>query len=237
MIIHYIGDGKRYTGDWCFHDGFVTFSDLAALYLQLLRGRVLTIISDCSYSGSWVRECMIFLDRQGVRPCGHSATEKGILLKVYSSCMSHQVPRQLAHVAYGFDNNRTTGELSFSRKHGALQDAEIVTAQYAHGYDFTLVRCGQSFEGPCWCLPQVNWQTWSSRSRIFIVSGTDKDSSVWHVVLVVDDDSLLLQFLENMDARGTLDYTDFGSVLLTSCGEWPTAEERAAAMLDYQVYQ
>ena len=45
--LYYIGHGRRNTGDWCFQDGYITFTDLAQLYLQLLRGRVLTIITDC----------------------------------------------------------------------------------------------------------------------------------------------------------------------------------------------
>ena len=57
------------------------------LYLQnaYFKGRVLTISTDCSYSGCWVKEAMTFMDDQGVGPCGHAAKEKGILVKVYAS--------------------------------------------------------------------------------------------------------------------------------------------------------
>ena len=83
------------TGDWCFEDGFITFRDIAQLYLRAshnFKGRVLTIVSDCSYSGFWVRDCMEFLDELGVQPCGHKAREKGILIKVCASCKSNEVP-------------------------------------------------------------------------------------------------------------------------------------------------
>ena len=69
VLLHYIGAGRRGTGDWCFEDGFITFRDIAQLYLRAshnFKGRVLAIVSDCSYSGCWVRECMEFLDEQGV---------------------------------------------------------------------------------------------------------------------------------------------------------------------------
>ena len=82
--LRYIGAGKRNTGDWCFEDGFITFRDLTHLYLQLLHGRVLSIVTDCSHSGCWVKQCMTFLDEQGVGPCGHSARDKGVLIKVIS---------------------------------------------------------------------------------------------------------------------------------------------------------
>ena len=78
VLLHYIGHGRRNTGDWCFEDGFISFRDLAELYLKIFRGRVLGLVSDCSHSGSWVKECMAFLDEQGVKPCGHSARDKGI---------------------------------------------------------------------------------------------------------------------------------------------------------------
>ena len=94
VIVYYIGSGRRGTGDWCFEDGFITFRDIAQLYLSHLQHRVLTIVSDCSYSGCWVRNCMEFLDEQGVQPCGHKAKEKGVLIKVYASCGPTQIPTQ-----------------------------------------------------------------------------------------------------------------------------------------------
>ena len=53
VLIYYIGAGRRGTGDWCFEDGFITFRDIAQLYLRAshnFKGRVLTIVSDCSYT-------------------------------------------------------------------------------------------------------------------------------------------------------------------------------------------
>ena len=48
VILHYIGAGRRGTGDWCFEDGFITFRDIAQLYLRAsynFKGYVLTIVS------------------------------------------------------------------------------------------------------------------------------------------------------------------------------------------------
>ena len=57
----------------------------------------LTIVSDCHSSASWETECAKFLDEEGVRPCGHSATEKGILLKLYTPCRAHQSAVRLCY--------------------------------------------------------------------------------------------------------------------------------------------
>ena len=54
VILRYIGPGRRATGDWCFCDGYISFRDIADLYTQHFTGRVLTIASDCSYSGKLV---------------------------------------------------------------------------------------------------------------------------------------------------------------------------------------
>ena len=96
-VIHYYGNGRRNTGDWCFRDGCITFRDIASLYMKHSRGRVLTLVPDCHSSGHWVSECAKFLDEQGVRPCGHLAMEKGILLKVLAACERGQDTTELCY--------------------------------------------------------------------------------------------------------------------------------------------
>ena len=36
---------------------------------------------------------MEFLDEQGVQPCGHKAREKGMIIKVFTSCKS-EIPTE-----------------------------------------------------------------------------------------------------------------------------------------------
>ena len=111
-IIYYVGAGRRGTGDWCFEDSFITFRDIAQLYLRAshnFKGRVLSIISDCSYSGCWVRDSMEFLDEQGVQPCGHKAREKGMVVKVFASCKSNEIPTEYCYITSGTRNDESTG--------------------------------------------------------------------------------------------------------------------------------
>ena len=243
VILHYIGHGRRNTGDWCFQDGYITFTDLAQLYLQLLRGRVLTIVTDCSHSGSWVKQCMAFLDQQGVGPCGHSARDKGILIKVFASCLSHQVPRKLVYSVYGSRNDKNTGHMTSTRCYDSIDlGAKVAEDQYACGIDSTEVRCGQkSIDDECQCLPGATWQRWSASNRISIVRGRDGGRKAWHMTLLVDDDATILQFVEKTQGenRGKLDInvTDYGVVLKSGSGEGPSEEEKQSAMQEYQVYQ
>ncbi len=79
-MLHYIGPGQRDTGNWCFKNGLISFEEIMELYTEHFKKRVLMIVSDCTYSGRWVKEAMTFMDRQGVGPCGHEAKEKGIFV-------------------------------------------------------------------------------------------------------------------------------------------------------------
>ena len=96
VLVHYIGPGKKDTGDWCFADDFITFKDLADAYIDLefSEPKCLEITSDCSYSGKWVSKCREFLNGAGVQPCGHSAMKENILLKVKTSHEIQGFPQQ-----------------------------------------------------------------------------------------------------------------------------------------------
>ncbi len=92
--LYYIGEAQGIIGALRLHH-------LQRPGSELMHGCVLGINADCSHSGSWVRECRTFLDEQGVRPCGHSARDKGILMTVYTSSLSKEVPRRLAFSVHG----------------------------------------------------------------------------------------------------------------------------------------
>ena len=220
----YIGPGKRSTGDWCFEDGFITFSDLTHLYLQLLRGRVLTIATDCSHSGCWVKQCMTFLDEQGVGPCGHSARDKGILIKVIASCLPHQVPRQLALAVPGFRNEKNTGHLIID----SVQ--EIDDSQLIYCMDATAVICGQdSIQDKCLRLPQEKWQT---AIRIHTFKRTERGKKMWDMILIKDVESRAYFDLQ-IQSGGHINIDDYGKVVKSGWGELPTREEYASIIQLY----
>ena len=85
-MIGYNGHSEEGTGDWCFKDGTISFQEIFSLSRKHCRGKLLTIRSDCCYSGHWLRECAKALDSLGIPPCGHRARENGALLRVFASC-------------------------------------------------------------------------------------------------------------------------------------------------------
>ena len=212
VILHYIGHGQRNTGDWCFQDGFITFKELAALYLQLLRGHVLTIVSDCSYSGCWVKECMTFLDEQGVGPCGHAAKDKGMLINVYASCLSHQIPRKLAFSVVGCKTDKESGFIISNLYSSVTLDVKnrIADSQYAKGMNFTNIMCGQeSIDEECLCLPGATWKKCILEKEKGHITGTTDGDGVSCSQLDPEVREDIQFILENMKRQITERYARF----------------------------
>ena len=155
VALHYIGAGRRGTGDWCFEDGFITFRDIAQLYLRAshnFKGRVLTIVSDCSYSGCWVRDCMEFLDEQGVQPCGHKAREKGMVIKVMASYKSIEIPTKFCYSTSSIRNSTSTGYTIFYKS----KVSETQTPDYIDSSHINCTR--KTIDDPRTLPPDLTWR-------------------------------------------------------------------------------
>ena len=191
------------------------------------RGRVLSITSDCSYSGSWVKECMEFMDEQGVGPCGHVAKEKGILVKVYTSCLSNEIPMELAFSTHSAENDKNVGTMSYTID---LRSNEIHDGQHSSGLDFTRVQCKNKIDESCTMAPGSTWQRWSTQKRIIIVTGEDKGRPVWRYLLLVDEEDTIRNFKEKTTGAnaGKLDVKveDYGKILKSGWGQDPPNEEQ-----------
>ena len=114
------------------------------------RGRYLSIITDCHSSGQWVIECAKFLDEQGVKPCGHSAREKGILLQIFASCQSGQDSAELAYTTRAME----LGEGGTVHHYISKRLSEL---QKTFGIDFTEVRCGKGVKENCSIASDSTW--------------------------------------------------------------------------------
>ena len=101
-----------------------------------------------------MRELAYFLDDVGVQPCGHSAKEQSILLKVNASCKSQQVPHALSYSARGRGNDADTGVL-----YAKLQGYEVEQGQHVARINSTRITCtkGASFVDPCLIASDFTW--------------------------------------------------------------------------------
>ena len=193
-----------------------------AQYNCFFRGRVLTIVTDCSYSGNWVKACCQYLDEQGVQPCGHSGDKKGILLKVYASCKPTEVAATYCFSVHAAQNDKNNGTMSY------YITKELRETQHSYGVNCTDIRCGKRFEEPCALPSEYTWHKWDENHRVFLVRGNDRGRPAWHYVLLVDDEETIKIFKEKTqgDAAGTqsIDVTNFGQVIKSGWGKDPPNE-------------
>ena len=236
VVVYYLGYGKRDTGDWCFQDGFITFSDIAELYSRYLRGRVLTIIADCSHSGAWVNACLDYLDERGVRPCGHSAKEKGILIKVYASCRPDETAATNCFFVQAAENDTNidnSGTLCY------YTTKKLSKSQHCYGASTTDIMCKKSAEEACALRPEFTWRKWREghSGRIFIQRGTDSGGAVWHYVLLDDDPQKIREYKRLMQdecGQHSVNPADHGKVLKSGQGRDPPQEVKDEILRPYQ---
>ena len=218
--MYYLGHGRRDTGDWCFQDGFITFSDIAELYSRCLRGRVLTIVTDCSHSGAWVNAWLDYLDRKGVQPCGHSAKDKGIFIKLYASCRPEENASTNCFVTRAVTNDRTSGKLSY------CTITTLSKSQHSYGVDTTAVRCKRSIEDECALRPEFTWRRWrdGNSGRLFIRCKKTFALQRWYYVLLDDDPEKIREYkrlVQDQGRENTINLASFGTILKSGWGRNP----------------
>ncbi len=226
VIVCYIGQGKMDTGDWCFKDGFFSFQDLSKLYRSNphFQGRVLSIITDCSYSGHWVRQCMELMDGEGISPCGHSAREKGILIKVLASCQPTEIPKKLSFSVYSTKNEKNSGLLSFPTHY---KGAQIPDKQRPSGIDFTYITCKRSIDSPCALSKGYSWRKWQEALRMQLFSTVENGKPMWYYLLLTEEEDKVREFKEKTEAgKCSVKLSEYGHVLMKGIGERPNNEAR-----------
>ncbi len=201
--------------------------DIVHLYnTTKIKGRALAIISNCSHSGSWVWECCRYLDDQGVRACGHSAAEKGILLKVYASCRGSELASSLAFSVGGMVNHKNTGSLTYW-----IYNKELHESQHPLGIDFTWHHCGKTPLEPCtYTSPKYTWMKryQARRGLLYKVRGTDQGRPTWHYVVLKDDEETIRDFIKKTQGekagKERINVSHFGEVVKSGWGKDPPQE-------------
>lgn len=171
-----------------------------------------------------MKACMRFLEQHGVQPCGHSAKEKGFMMKVYASCQPTEVPATFAFSARCAKNDKNTSAISYLL--GGLKGDEIYNDQHPCGIDFTEIRCKQkSIEEKCSIPPEHTWQKFDERKRVFEVTGRENNQPKWSYLLLVDDDQTIQLFKERTQGENAgiheINYEDYGVVIRSGWGREP----------------
>ena len=95
---------------------------------------------------------MEFLDEQGVQPCGHKAREKGMIIKVMTSCRFNEIPTEYCFVVSSMRNEKTTGYITFKK-------SRLSETQTAHWIDSSFLNCNKKAIGEqCTLPPGLTWR-------------------------------------------------------------------------------
>ena len=96
---------------------------------------------------------MEFLDEQGVQPCGHKAREKGMIIKVFTSCKSNEIPTEYSYLGSGMLNGISTGKVGFWISKTLLESQTIDT------FDSSFLHCkSETIDEPCTLPPGLTWK-------------------------------------------------------------------------------
>ena len=96
---------------------------------------------------------MEFLDEQGVQPCGHKAREMGILIKVFVSCKSTEIPTEYRFFVDGMGNDKNTGVMVYWKLEPFLK------TQTTGRIDSSELCCNsQTIDEPCTLPPGLTWR-------------------------------------------------------------------------------
>ena len=108
--------------------------------------------------------CAEFLDRNGVKPCAHSAKAKNIFISMDASCKDTEVPYSLLYSIRANTTDKNTGVL------GIHTDGwEVSPGQHMRILTTTTIRCeNKSIDASCTLEPDATWAKLFNNQRIYI---------------------------------------------------------------------
>ena len=194
--------------------------DLMDVYMENYRGHILTVISDCSHSGNWVNQCYEFLDEQGVGPCGHCAIEKGVLLKVITSCTPNQRASTLAFSLRGMYLDKNMGRIKSQKDYYKVGEHQNLI-----GRDFTTMLCGKKVDEACAVDVATTWKNRRAAERLRLLHGEDCGKSTWCYFMLVDDEDTIAAYKEALNQQDDgINVENYGQILESGYGEEPPNE-------------
>ena len=218
-MLYYLGNSEKDTGNWCFKDGTISFQEILNIFRRHPSVKCLNIVSDCSYSGQWVRECAKTLDSLHIPPCGHRARENGVMLKVFASCQHNE---EAAEPCYSVEAFRVEDNGLVSV--GSRQ----LSQQKATKFNSTKCVCCRGPDSPC---PKTTFQhlTWENAVdkliTLTLVQRRERGRDMWYYLLLhragyAYHEEFKSQYRRNPSLR----LSDWGCILESGEGQDPPQE-------------
>ena len=223
VFLVYLGHSEEGTGNWCFKDGTISFQEIFALYRKHCHGKLMSIMTDCCYSGQWTIDCAKTLDSLGIPPCGHRAREQGILVIVFASCQPDQKAAEPCYSVEGVTMNDDGTVTVWSKQ---------LAQQTPTWCDATKLTCYRGPDESC-CSDEAlkNW-TWQEAlegrlwNSVQIVRLSDQGRPTWHYLLLSDkSEEYKKRFVERVKS-GSINLTEWGYVIASGEGTDPPREMR-----------
>ena len=225
-VIKYMGHSEKGTGNWCFKNGTISFQEIFNLYRKHCQNKSLYILTDCCYSGHWVRECAKTLDSLGIPPCGHRARENGALVKVFASC---QPDEEAAEPCYSMEAVTVDDDGSVS------VHARQLTQQRSTWFDSTRLVCCRGPDSPCpkTTFKYLKWEDAVDRSiNIQWLRRKEEGRDMWYYIMLHRaGDAYKEDFCLQFDKDPTLRLSDWGYIL--ESGEGENTMEEVEDKVDY----
>ena len=228
-VIWFTGHSQSRTGDWFFRDGTISFEEIVHLYQAHFKHRVLCIISDCSYSGSWVLRAAAVWDSMGIPPCGHHAREHGIVMKIWTSSQPDSSAQELDMVRniVRIDKNGYVATVCWPHK------GSTVCSLVNSSFDYCLSKLSNCCSLPDYCAT-LGWMAHVRRKPfVYLVRGKDRARPAWHYVLV--DEEKENAFKEQV-ASGNVDVALYGKVIKSGFGKDPPDDVKKTIEKFYYLY-
>ena len=173
----------------------------------------MTIVSDCCYSGNWVRDSAKALDRLGIPPCGHWAREQGILVKVFASCKPDQ---KATEPCYSVEAVTVLDDGT------VLNNAMQLTQQRSAWFDGTKLVCCRTPAFPCSrsTLQHLKWENGLDRKfNVRQIKRKEGGADKWYYIMLHRaGDEYVAAFDAQVDRDPALQLSDWGYVLESGQG-------------------
>ena len=158
-----------------------------------------------------MRDCEQFLDYHQVQPCSHKAKERGMLIKVYASCLPTQIPTKFQLTVRGGGNDKDTGD-KYTESSKYLLDT-----QHTYSTNSTRIRCSsRTIDDPCTLKGLFTWINWRAYNRVHLEKCVNGSQLSWQYVKLIDDEEVI----HNVKL-GKLKASENGVVIKKGVGEDP----------------
>ena len=178
------------------------------------KGKPLSIVSDCSYSGNWINNCAKRLDEMNVPSCGHHTREHGLLFKIFTSCQPSEEATALCYI---------NEAVMYSEADKAVllwTSKTLMSGQKTMHTDFKDIRCSKPADESCETDSDCTWNDHLNIKShlVYLVRGEDSGHPAWHYVFI--DEEKLDNFKAKV-ATGTIDIANYGRILKSGWGKDP----------------